>query len=317
MKNRGYTYTKIVLPVIAFFFMFTESFAGTGDVQDPALEVAKPLQVHEMFFEPSTYLWILITSILIAVIITLTYAISVLSRSLAGEQNFASIREEAVERKVVKDSMWKRWMNSLTKAVPVEKEADVMLDHNYDGIKELDNQLPPWWVWGFYLTIAFSIVYMVHYHISGTGKLQDAEYFAEMERAELVKAERLSHVKDLITEATVVQLSDAKSLVSGKEIYIKNCVACHGEEGQGGVGPNLADDFYLHGGGIKNVFKVIQEGVPAKGMISWKSQLSPAQIQEVSSFIMSIHGSNPAGAKEAQGERWVAVAETADSVALK
>ena len=205
-------------------------------------------------------------------------------------------------------------MNALVRAVPVEHEEDVMLDHNYDGIRELDNQLPPWWKYGFYVTILFAFIYIINYHISGSGKLQAAEYNEEMKNAEIATKKRMENNANYVTAASVVKLTEKAAIESGKEIYLKNCLACHGDHAQGNVGPNLTDEFWIHGGGIKNIFNTVTEGVPAKGMISWKSQLPPKAIQEVASYILTLQGTNPAGAKEPQGDKWVEVADSSAAV---
>jgi cytochrome c oxidase cbb3-type subunit 3 len=207
--------------------------------------------------------------------------------------------------KVKKVSPWMKLMDILTKSVPVEQEKDVMLDHNYDGIRELDNKLPPWWIWGFYFTIAFAVVYLLSYHVAGTGKLSIAEYEDQLLQAQAEKEQRMKIAGGNITFENVVQLSDKESLTAGKETFTKLCVTCHGNEGQGNVGPNLTDEFWINGGGVHNIFHTITEGVPAKGMISWKSQLSPKQIQQVASFILTFQGTKPQGAKEPQGDRWI------------
>ncbi|HSL89070.1 MAG TPA: cbb3-type cytochrome c oxidase N-terminal domain-containing protein [Ignavibacteriaceae bacterium] len=204
----------------------------------------------------------------------------------------------------VKESLFARFRQFVTRSTPIEKEAEVMLDHDYDGIKELDNRIPPWFSWLFYVTIIFSVWYMIHYHVLGTGKLQAEEYEAEVQLAELKRAE-LIRSGAFINEETVTLLTEAADLQSGKAIYDANCVACHGQYGEGLVGPNLTDDYWIHGGGIKNVFKVTKYGVPAKGMIAWQSQLSPNQMQEVSSYIISLYGTNPPNPKVPEGEKWV------------
>jgi cytochrome c oxidase cbb3-type subunit 3 len=226
------------------------------------------------------------------------------------------IEEEVIPQvdEVKKESLWSKIMKGLTRSVPVEQEADVMLDHNYDGIRELDNRLPPWWIWGFYVTIVFAVVYLLSFHVAGTAKLSLAEYQEEMDNAKKEREERMKNSAENITLENVTLLTDAGLIASGKQTFEKLCVTCHGNAGQGNVGPNLTDDFWLNGGGIKNVFHTITEGVPAKGMISWKSQLTPLQIQQVSSFILTLHGTNPEGAKDPQGEKWVEVAKT-DTVA--
>ncbi len=212
----------------------------------------------------------------------------------------------------------------LTRSVPVEKEATVQFEHEYDGIRELDNVLPPWWLWMFYATIIFSVAYLIHYHVSpikafekvgfvGPGVGQEELYKMEVQEAEKKKQEYLAVVAGKINEENVTALSDANEIQQGKEVFTSNCVTCHGKEGQGGTGPNLTDDYWLRGGGIKNIFKVIKYGVPEKGMISWESQLSPKQIQQVASFILTLRGTNPPGAKEPQGELWTENKNTTDT----
>ncbi|HPQ07979.1 MAG TPA: cbb3-type cytochrome c oxidase N-terminal domain-containing protein [Bacteroidia bacterium] len=219
-----------------------------------------------------------------------------------------------VKKEEQKSSLW-NIEHLLTKAVPVEKEAAIQFEHEYDGIRELDNVLPPWWVWMFYTTIIFSVVYLIHYHISpikalekigfvGPGVGQEELYKMEMEQAEKEKQAYLAQMANKVNEENVTALTDENEIKQGKEVYMTNCVTCHGKEAQGGAGPNLTDDYWLHGGGIKNIFKTIKYGVPEKGMIAWESQLSPKQIQQVASFILTLRGTNPPGAKEPQGELW-------------
>lgn len=206
-------------------------------------------------------------------------------------------------------------MQSLTRAVPIERERDVMLDHDYDGIRELDNQLPPWWKWGFALTIVFAFIYLFSYHLSGTGKLQLAEYDEQIQEAARQREELMARSAAFVTSENVVVIKDASGLAEGKGIFEKNCVACHRSDGGGNVGPNLTDEYWIHGGGIKNVFATVSNGVPAKGMISWKSQLSPKQIQEVASYVLTLEGTHPADAKAPQGDLWVATPAPVDSTA--
>lgn len=269
-------------------------------------------KVPDVFYEPTTYLWILIFSILAGVLIALSRAVKVLGNALIKKKEGESHSEPVIEQ-VHEDSVWTRLMKLMTSSVPVEQEADVMLDHDYDGIRELDNQLPPWWVWGFYLTIIFAFIYLIHYHVTGSGDLQAEEYNSEIRIAEIEKENRIKNDLNYVTDANVVASLDPAVLAEGQSIYTKNCLACHGNAGQGGVGPNLTDQFWIHGGGIKNVFKVVTSGVPDKGMISWKSQLSPAQIKAVSSFILTLEGTNPPDPKEPQGDKWEEPVVTASS----
>jgi cytochrome c oxidase cbb3-type subunit 3 len=199
----------------------------------------------------------------------------------------------------------RRMYAKLAGGVPIAEEKDILLDHDYDGIKELDNKLPPWWKYGFYFTIIFAIVYLFIYQISGIGKLSHEEYQAELQQAEQQKEARMKANLDNVNESNVVALADADALAKGKETFIKFCSPCHRPDAGGQVGPNLTDEYWLHGGGIKNVFRTITYGVPAKGMISWKAQLSAKQIQQVGSYVLSLKGSNPPSPKEPQGDVWV------------
>ncbi|TAH23887.1 MAG: cytochrome oxidase subunit III [Cytophagales bacterium] len=194
-------------------------------------------------------------------------------------------------------------MQQLTDAVPIEEESKVMTDHEYDGIRELDNNLPPWWKYMFYATIVFSFAYMYFYHFSGKNLSQAAEYDQELATAEKELEEYRKTVANSIDESNVTLLADAKGLESGKKLFIQSCAACHGNAGEGGVGPNLTDEYWIHGGDLKSIFKTIKYGVPQKGMISWKAQLSPVNMQEVSSYILTLKGTNPPNAKAPQGDK--------------
>lgn len=201
-----------------------------------------------------------------------------------------------------KQSWVTRLYKSWTAAVPLEKEADVLLLHDYDGIYELDNKLPPWWVAMFYLSIVFAGVYLFYYHVSDMGMSQLEEYEAEMAQGEEQVAEFLAKQANLIDESNVELLTDEKSLAAGKAIFDANCVACHGQFGEGTVGPNMTDNYWIHGGSITDVFKTIKYGVPEKGMISWQTQLRPADMHAVGSYILTLQGTNPPNPKAAEGD---------------
>jgi cytochrome c oxidase cbb3-type subunit 3 len=193
-------------------------------------------------------------------------------------------------------------LERLNASVSIEKEADIMLDHNYDGIRELDNDLPPWWKYGFYLTIVIAFIYLVHYHVTATGDLQIAEYNKSIATAQLAKAEFEKNNANNVNESNVIILTDKAEIEKGATIFKENCFACHGKLGEGGVGPNLTDDYWLNGGSIKNIFSTIKYGKPDKGMKSWQADLSAIQIHEVASYIKTIHGTNPPNGKAPQGE---------------
>ena len=194
--------------------------------------------------------------------------------------------------------------NKLTGAVPIEHEDEILLEDDFDGIKELDNKIPPWFNLLFLITIIFAAGYMLNFYVFKTGKLQYQEYDEEMQEAAIQKAELIKSGA-FINENTVTRLTDELSLSAGENIFKSNCVPCHGPEAGGVIGPNLTDDYWIHGGGIKNIFHTISYGVPAKGMISWQMQLNSKQIQEVASYVMSLHGTHPSNPKPPQGEKYV------------
>jgi cytochrome c oxidase cbb3-type subunit 3 len=193
------------------------------------------------------------------------------------------------------------WWQKFTGLKPLEEERNFMMEHTYDGIEELDNPTPPWFMYLFYLTIIFGIFYGAYYHVYATENLQAGEYKTEVAVAEKAREAYMKQFANSINEDNVTLATDAKDLTSGSTIYTTNCLACHGDKGQGGVGPNLTDKFWIHGGGIKDLFKTITHGIPEKGMIAWEKSLNPIQIQQVSSFVLTLQGTNPPGAKEPQG----------------
>jgi len=176
-----------------------------------------------------------------------------------------------------------------------------MIQDSHDGIIELDNPTPPWFMYLFYVTILFGVIYLINYHVLQDGNIQETEYKNDMAQAEKERGIYLKKFAKSINENNVVRSKSSKDLKEGNEIYKTNCVACHGNLGQGGIGPNFTDNFWIHGGEIKDLFKTITHGIPEKGMIAWNKTLNPLQIQQVASYILSLQGTNPPGAKEPQG----------------
>jgi cytochrome c oxidase cbb3-type subunit 3 len=257
------------------------------------------------------YLILGIIALEFVVILCLLLYIRIFIKILSAEPEKA-----AVVRKTVTISFWDRF----NKVVPIEKEADVMLDHNYDGIRELDNSLPPWWKYGFYLTIIISVFYLWRYHVSGNGPSSQEEYVAEVERAEKQVAEYLAKSANNVDENTVQLITEAPALTEGQKIFQASCGACHANDGGGGVGPNLTDDYWLHGGSLSDVFKSIKYGWQDKGMKAWKDDFSPRQIAELSSYIKMLRGTKPSAPKAPQGEIYTeqqAKDTTAKQVAIK
>lgn len=191
----------------------------------------------------------------------------------------------------------------MTKSTPISKEEEILLSHEYDGIRELDNKIPPWFSALFYGTILFAVIYLVNYHIIGSGNVQEEEFLAEVRQAAIEK-QILTASGALIDEETVKFVDDPGALASGEEIYVKNCAACHAVDGGGLVGPNFTDEYWIHGGSMKDIFRTIKYGVPQKGMISWESQLSPNQMQDVASYIKTLVGTTPANPKAPEGTIW-------------
>lgn len=225
--------------------------------------------------------------------------------------------EEAQSISFTESAWFQNWMQKLTKSKEIEEEKDVLLDHDYDGIKELDNVLPPWWVYLFYATIFFSVVYLIRFHIVKEYD-QDSEFATEMAIAQAEVAKYKTTVPDVTNVDNVVLITDAADLAKGKALYESSCAACHRADGGGGIGPNLTDDHWILGGGIKNVFNTIMEGGrEGKGMVPWKATIKPADIQKIASYVLSLRGTNPAGAKAAEGDLWVeeiTSAETTEAV---
>lgn len=188
--------------------------------------------------------------------------------------------------------------------IPPPSEAAADVGHIYDDIKELDNRIPPWFNYLFAGTIVFAFIYMIDYHVAGISKLSADEYMEEVVAANLQKKIMLAS-GGTINENALVALKDAESLKEGDEIFHKFCFTCHGPQAGGLVGPNLTDEYWIHGGGIKNVYTTIKKGVPAKGMISWELVFSQKQIQNIASYVLSLKGSNPPGGKAPEGQKYV------------
>lgn len=215
------------------------------------------------------------------------------------------LEEVGIKQAVASETWWKGVYRRWTNVVPIEREKDIMLDHDYDGVRELDNSLPPWWLAIFYVTTAFAGVYIYFNHFSGWAVSSGEAYAMEVSRAEDQVKAYLATQANAVDETNVVLLAEASALNNGKTIFAARCAVCHGQLGEGGIGPNFTDEYWLHGGSIQDVFKVVKYGVTEKGMQAWKNELLPLQIQEVSSYILSLQGTNPPNPKEPQGERYV------------
>jgi cytochrome c oxidase cbb3-type subunit 3 len=227
---------------------------------------------------------------------------NILYQSLDDE---AKARYDAKRQKESRFSIWiKTTYKKMLGTKALEEEHEIILDHNYDGIRELDNDLPPWWLYGFYASIIFAAVYLIKYHVFSSDNQYD-ELETEYAEAEIAIEAYKKTAKDLVDFNTVELLIDASDLSNGKKIFETNCVACHKADGGGGIGPNLTDEYWILGGGIKNVFKTISEGGrDGKGMIAWKQSLKPAEIAQVASYLLQFQGSTPAEPKAPEGDIW-------------
>jgi cytochrome c oxidase cbb3-type subunit 3 len=226
------------------------------------------------------------------------------------------------EKTTVKSSSTKlsEWWSAVdskffTKAVAIEKEADILLDHDYDGIRELDNSLPPWWKYGFIMTIIFAFVYIGIFHVFGTGKNPTEEYAAEMEKAKVEIAAFEAGNKDKIDEKNV-PMADAAGISSAKVLFEANCVACHLIDGGGNVGPNLTDDYWIHKGSLNDIYNTLKMGYPEKGMQSWSSKFSPKEMSQLASYVKSLRGTKPATPKAPQGDLYIEVKTDSTSTAV-
>ena len=193
--------------------------------------------------------------------------------------------------------------------VPIERESEIIFHHSYDGIRELDNKLPPWWVNMFFITIVWAVGYMYYYHWGGNGPSSSEEYQTSVKIAKKEIALALAGKKNAFDESNVTAVTESSDLMEGGLIFTGQCISCHGKAGEGNIGPNLTDETWIHGGGIKNVFKVIKYGVPEKGMRSWQSVLSPDDMRKVGSYILTLKGTNPPNPKAPQGTVWTETAE--------
>ncbi len=303
MKKIFPVYVRV--PVIFFTVMMAlEYFIDSGD---------RPAFIK--FPVVSVFLFVFLF-LLVAIEIT-SSAIDNVTYHLLTEEQKKQLDE--VNTISIKDSDWyKKMMKLLTKSVPIENEGQLLLNHDYDGIKELDNTLPPWWVYLFYGTIIFAAIYLFRYEIMGADN-QEMELKKELAQAKIDIEKYMKTAPDLMDEKSVTLLTDAPSLAEGKAIFAANCVACHRTDAGGQIGPNLTDDHWILGGGIKNVFHTLEQGGrDGKGMISWKGTLKPKEMQKVASYVLSLRGSNPKDPKAPEGEIWVDPAAKADvAVATK
>ncbi len=289
MKNMSPWWIRI--PLIFFvIFGLTEYFIDSGS-SEPA------------FIEYPIVLGFLILVLLILI------GSEVIVKSIENVM-FQTLSDEAKQKYLEKNTKkweWKWGKKTYARLLgskPMESEEEIILDHDYDGIKELDNNLPPWWVYLFYASIVFGVVYLARFHVFNDYN-QITEYEQEVAEAKIAIEEYKKTAKGLVDANTVEVLTEASDLKAGEKIYTTSCVACHMADGGGGIGPNLTDEYWILGGGIKNIFNTISEGGrDGKGMVAWKQILKPLERAQVASYILTMQGTTPASPKDAEGEIW-------------
>ena len=279
------------VPVIFFVaFGAVEYFVDSGD--RPAFIRYPMVSVFLLIF----------LFLVIAIEITITAVNNVTYLLLTAEEK--ATLNESKNWSIAENKWYKKLVGLLIKPESSAEisEDQLLLDHDYDGIKELDNNLPPWWVYLFYASIVFGVVYMVRFEILGADD-QEMELKKEIAQAKIEVAEYMKTAPDMMDEKTVTLLTETGDLSAGKDIFNTNCAACHRADGGGQIGPNLTDDEWILGGGIKNIFHtLVNGGRDGKGMISWKGTLKPKEMQKVASYVISLKGTNPPDAKAPEGE---------------
>lgn len=289
MKKYFPVYVRVPL-LLAIVYFVLESIAGSTD---------KPAFIDQ----PIVFGFLLLALFIIITIEVVSAATNRIMNRLMTEEE--RLEKERLESRSIFDSpVLKKLMQKLTRTRAISEEKELLLDHDYDGIKELDNELPPWWVGLFYASIVFAVIYMLRFHVFD-GDNQIEEYEKSMIAAREAVEEYKKNAPDLLTVDNVVMLTEAGDLAKGKDIFDMKCAVCHKPDGGGAIGPNLTDDYWILGGDIKDIFHTISEGGRAgKGMIPWKSDLNPTDIARVASYIKTLHGTNPPDAKEAEGDFW-------------
>jgi len=294
---------------------------GSGSVVFGQDAAATPGFWDDPFNNPLTPLYLvtaLVFVVIVLVMIVALYLLRILNVLVSQTER------ERVERLGLvykpQPSMWEKLWQSANEFVPVEQEKKIELDHNYDGIKELDNHLPPWWKWLFYGTIGWSAVYLVLYHVSGTLPLSGEEYDIEVAYAqEEIQRLKAAKPQEAIDESTLAFSNDVAIIANGRAVFISNnCASCHRADGGGNtIGPNLTDGYWIHGGDVKNIFKTVKDGVVEKGMPAWGKVMSPQDVRDVTFYVMSLKGTNPPDAKAPQGDLFKPEPAKTDSTKLQ
>lgn len=283
--------TNLPIAFIRIFVIFVIVFIAT-EIIVPGDEVA--------FMQPAIATFLLVVLLSLVIFEKIKDASEKLYTDHVSEKERTSYYAEK-EKTSVKD--WKSLLQVLSNTKPISEESEIMLEHDYDGIHELDNDLPPWWLYMFYGTIMFAVVYLGYYEVFD-GQNQTEEY---NEQVAIAKQEIEAYKKTVkaVDLSSMEASTDGAALSKGKKLFKQNCAACHMVDGRGSIGPNLTDEYWILGGGIKNIYNTISEGGrDGKGMIAWKNSFSPEKIQQLANYIISLQGTNPDNAKAPEGEKW-------------
>lgn len=290
-EDAGKTITSAVI-----LLMLSILPASSILAQDPATTEATTTAASTIGGMPSSTFYLMATVIFLELGLIIAMLINIRFLLKAEKIKLAVVNEtEAVEIKKNQLSWWDRF----NKLRPVSQEAELDLGHEYDGIRELNNRLPPWWLYGFYVTIIVAGIYLWRFHVSHTGPSSKEEFETSVANAEIKIQDYLKAKGESVDENTVTLLTDAANLADGKSIFIKSCASCHTESGAGNVGPNLTDNFWIHGNDVKSIFKTIRYGINA--MPQWQNAYSNKQIAQLTSYVKSLQGTNPPNPKAPQG----------------
>jgi cytochrome c oxidase cbb3-type subunit III len=288
-KKESSTTAKAIALLIAL------SLPALTNAQDALSVAPAPTNIGGL---SGTTFFMLLAVIGVELVVILVMAFFV--RSFLAKEKAKATVVEGVDKK---ETNWQQLWDKLNSFRPITEESKIDLGHNYDGIRELNNRLPGWWLYGFYATILFAGIYLWRYHVSHTAPLSGEELKIALIKGEEQTKAYLAKAANNVDENTVTYIKDASALQAAEVIFKSTCKTCHGEKGEGNqIGPNLTDEYWIHGGSIKDIFKTIKYGYPEKGMQSWKDQYTPIQMAQVASYIKSLQGSNPPNAKAPQGD---------------
>ncbi len=280
--------------ILLFFVFFSAAFATGAQTTNPPASVWDDPTIQ--FYVVIGFMFV-VALLVMAVAVYMLQVVNILAKTAAKEKAERLGIAYQPEPSLF-DKLWQQANNF----VPVEKEATIILDHDFDGIKELDNHLPPWWTMLFYGTIGFAVVYLLVFHVFNTMPLSINEYENELayanEQALKLKA---AHPGPQIDELNVEVTADAKALADGKSTFLNTCSTCHKRDGGGDIGPNLTDEYWKHGGSVKDIFKTVKNGVPGTNMVAWGGVMSPEAMRNVASYVLTLQGTAPANGKKPEG----------------